>query len=461
MREVKTDNDVLAPAYAARAFAEEIPKYSIPDAGLSAPVAYQLVRDEMNLDGNPAMNLASFVTTWMEPEADRLVLDTVNKNLIDQDEYPQTDEIHQRVVSMIGNLLNAPPACQPMGVATVGSSEAIMLGLLAHKWQWRKRRLAADQSAERPNVVFGADVHTCWEKFALYFDAEARVVPMEPDCHILTADKVAEAIDENTLAVGCVLGTTFTGQIDEIQAVNELLVETKQTKGWDIPIHVDGASGGFVVPFVQPELPWDFRLEQVRSVNLSNHKFGMVYPGIGTVVFRDRSDVPEELIYKITYLGGEMFNYSLNFSRSSTPVYLQYYNFLRLGKTGYRRLMTNIMENARYLEKQLLDTGRFELLNEAEYLPVVVVKLKDASEPHQTLYHLSDVLRQRGWIVPAYPLPPNAQDTHVLRVVVKENFTRDLIDAFAEHVRDGLRRVDELAGQRRPPVPEDVLHRVC
>ncbi len=461
MREIKSESDVLAPAYAARAFAEAIPKYSLPEAGLAAPVAYQLVRDEMNLDGNPAMNLASFVTTWMEPEADRLVLDTVNKNLIDQDEYPQTDEIHQRVVSMIGNLLNAPASCQPMGVATVGSSEAIMLGLLAHKWQWRKRQQAAGKPAARPNVVFGADVHTCWEKFALYFDVEARVVPMQPDCHVLTAAKVAEAIDENTIAVGSVLGTTFTGQIDEIEAINALLEKTKRERGWDIPIHVDGASGGFVVPFVQPNLPWDFRLSQVRSVNLSNHKFGMVYPGIGTVVFRDRSDVPEELIYKITYLGGEMFNYSLNFSRASSPVYLQYYNFLRLGKAGYRRLMTNIMENARYLEKQLLETGRFELLNEAEYLPVVVVRLKDRSEPHETLYHLSDVLRQRGWIVPAYPLPPNAENTHVLRAVVRENFTRDLIDTFAQHVREGLERVDRLSGQATRRLPDDVLHRVC
>jgi glutamate decarboxylase len=362
---------------------------------------------------------------------------------------------------MIGNLLNAPPSCQPMGVATVGSSEAIMLGLLAHKWQWRKRQQAAGKSANRPNVVFGADVHTCWEKFALYFDVEARVVPMEPDCHILTAAKVAEAIDENTIAVGGVLGTTFTGQIDEIEAINELLEKTRRERGWDIPIHVDGASGGFVVPFVQPNLPWDFRLSQVRSVNLSNHKFGMVYPGIGTVVFRDRSDVPEELIYKITYLGGEMFNYSLNFSRASSPVYLQYYNFLRLGKAGYRRLMTNIMENARYLEKQLLETGRFELLNEAEYLPVVVVRLKDRNEPHETLYHLSDVLRQRGWIVPAYPLPPNAENTHVLRAVVRENFTRDLIDTFAQHVREGLEQVDRLSGQTTGRLPDDVLHRVC
>ncbi len=451
MRPVKhRSDDALAPAYASRSFAEPIPKYEIPAHGLPAPVALQLVRDEMNLDGNPVMNLASFVTTWMEPEAERLLADTANKNLIDQDEYPQTDQIHQRVVSMLGRLFHAPKDAQPMGTATVGSSEAIMLGLLAHKFAWRKRRVAEKKSTDRPNVVFGADVHTCWEKFTLYFDVEARVVPMDPDCHILTAEKVSAHVDENTIAVGCVLGTTFTGQIDEIAAIDKLLAKIKRERGWDIPIHVDGASGGFVAPFVYPELEWDFRLPHVRSINASNHKFGLIYPGMGTVVFRDRSVVPDELVYKITYLGGEMFNYSLNFSKPSSQILLQYYNFLRLGKAGYRMIMQNIMSNARYLEKMLLETGRFELLNESKYLPVVVVKLKDPQAPADTLYRLSDILRQHGWIVPAYPLPANAQETHVLRAVVKENFTRDLAERFAANVVTALEKIDATP---TPPKP--------
>ena len=415
MRPLKHHSDeVMAPAYASRSFVEPIPKYEIPAQGLPAPVALQLVRDEMNLDGNPVMNLASFVTTWMEPEADRLLADTANKNLIDQDEYPQTDEIHQRVISMLGRLFHAPKSARPMGTATVGSSEAIMLGLLAHKFSWRKQRIAQGKHVDRPNVIFGADVHTCWEKFTLYFDVEPRIVPLEPNCHILTAERVAPLVDENTIAVGCVLGTTFTGQIDEIEEIDKLLKAIKQQHGWDIPIHVDGASGGFVAPFAYPELAWDFRLDHVRSINASNHKFGLIYPGMGSVVFRDEHVVPQELIYKITYLGGEMFNYSLNFSKPSSQILLQYYNFLRLGRAGYRQIIGNIMENAGYLEKMLLATGRFELLNESKYLPVVVVKLKDEREPPETLYHLSDVLRQHGWIVPAYPLPANAQQTHVL-----------------------------------------------
>ncbi len=358
-------------------------------------------------------------------------------------------------------MLNAPAGCKPMGTATIGSSEAIMLGLLAHKWSWRKRRKAEGKPAAAPNVVFGADVHTCWEKFAKYFDVEPRVVPMAPDDFILTADKVAEHLDENTIAVGCVVGTTFTGQIDEVEQINTLLEGVKADRGWDIPIHVDGASGGFVAPFVYPEVKWDFRLSQVRSINVSNHKFGLVYPGVGSVTFRDQSDVPDELLYKITYLGGEMINYSLNFSKASSQTLLQYYNFLRLGKSGYRRIMQNIMENAKYLEGLLLETGRFELLNESKYLPVVVVRLKDRDEPPETLYHLSDVLRRRGWIVPAYPLPANAQDTHVLRAVVKENFSRDLIEKFAEDVVRALKVVDQMRRSVEKDVPEGKKQGVC
>lgn len=454
------DDESLSPTYASRSFSRPIPKYDVPAEGLPADVALQLVRDEMNLDGAPAMNLASFVTTWMETQADELLALTANKNLIDQDEYPQTDEIHRRVVSMLGRLFHAPKEAQPMGTATVGSSEAIMLGLLAHKWSWRKRRQAAGLPADRPNVVFGADVHTCWEKFALYFDVEARVAPLEPDCHILTARQAIERVDENTIAVGCVLGTTFTGQIDEIGPINDALAQLRQQRGWDVPIHVDAASGGFIAPFVYPELAWDFRMPHVRSINTSNHKYGLVYPGMGSVIFRDRADVPEELIYKITYLGGEMYNYSLNFSKPSGQVLLQYYNFLRLGRQGYRRIMQNIMANARYLEEQLLATGRFELLNEAKYLPVVVVTLKDRSEPPATLYRLSAMLRERGWIVPAYPLPANAQETHVLRVVVKENFSRDLAETFAADVVRALARIDNEA-PRAEPAPADGKRRVC
>jgi len=423
--------------YSSRYFTDEIPEHEIPKASMPARAAYQLIHDELNLDGNPALNLASFVTTWMEPEARDLATETLNRNFVDQDEYPQTEEIHHRVVSMMGRLFNAPADEEPCGTATIGSSEAIMLGLLAHKWTWRKRR--GDDSA-KPNVVFGADVHTCWEKFARYFDVEQRVIPLSPDRHIVGPEEVKDYIDENTIAVGAILGTTFTGQVDEIAEIDELLRQVKQEKGWDIPIHVDGASGGFIAPFSYPELKWDFRLEQVRSINVSNHKFGLVYPGMGTVVFRDVDVVPEELVFKINYLGGEMANYSLNFSRASNAVLLQYYNFLRLGHEGYRRIVGNLMENAADLEKALTASGRFELLNDARYLPVVVVRPTD-KDGGLDVFELSERLRERGWIVPAYTLPPNAESVAVLRMVVKENFSRDMAEMLGEDIDRALAKM--------------------
>jgi glutamate decarboxylase len=438
MRKVRREAGQLTnTTYSSRYFIDEVPAHEIPAESMPARAAYQLIHDELNLDGNPALNLASFVTTWMEPEAQQLATETLNRNFVDQDEYPQTEEIHQRVISMIGGMFNAPATGEPCGTATIGSSEAIMLGLLAHKWSWRKRR--GDESA-RPNVVFGADVHTCWEKFAKYFDVEQRVIPLTPDRHIIGPEEVEPLLDENTIAVGAILGTTFTGQIDEIEAIDELLRGVKKEKGWDIPIHVDAASGGFIAPFAYPDLKWDFRLEHVRSINVSNHKFGLVYPGMGSVVFRDMDTVPEELVFKITYLGGEMPNYSLNFSRASNSVLLQYYNFLRLGREGYVRIAANLMENAGRLEKALTDSGRFELLNDSRYLPVVVVTPTER-DGGVDVFELSERLRERGWIVPAYPLPPNAESVSVLRMVVKENFSRDMADMLGEDIESAVAKM--------------------
>jgi len=449
MRKIRSDEGRLTnTTYSSRYFTDEIPEQAIPSSSMPARAAFQLIHDELDLDGNPALNLASFVTTWMEPEAQVLATESLNRNFVDQDEYPQTEKIHQRVVSMIGGLFNSPSVGQPCGTATIGSSEAIMLGLLAHKWSWRERR--GDDSA-RPNVVFGADVHTCWEKFTKYFDVEQRVIPLTTDRHTIGPDEVEPLLDENTIAVGAILGTTFTGQIDEIEGIDELLRRVKQEKGWDIPIHVDAASGGFIAPFAYPDVKWDFRLEQVRSINVSNHKFGLVYPGMGTVVFRD------ELVFKITYLGGEMPNYSLNFSRASNAVLLQYYNFLRLGHEGYERIAANLMANAGELEKALTATGRFELLNDARYLPVVVVRATE-KDGGVDVFELSERLRERGWIVPAYPLPPNAESVSVLRMVVKENFSRDMADMLASDIGRALKRMgkrsttakaQESAGTRR------------
>ncbi len=433
-----------SPTYAGRLFSHDIPKYRLPAQSMSADAAYQLVHDELNLDGNPALNLASFVTSWMEPQADRLAAEMLDKNLIDQDEYPQTEVVHQRVVSMIGHLFHAPAHEQPTGTATIGSSEAIMLAMLAHKRSWQERRKKEGLPTDRPNMVMGADVHTCWEKFSNYFEVEARVVPMEDGRYTIGAAEVEPLLDEQTIAVAGLLGTTFTGQMDDLSSINDLLARIESERGWHIPLHIDAASGGFVIPFSKPELEWDFRLSQVRSINVSNHKFGLVYPGMGTVVFRDRSDLPEELVFHINYLGGDMPNYSLNFSRPSSSVVLQYFAFLRLGRSGYEQVLANVLANAQALASKLAKIDGLELINDGSAFPIVALR---ATDPAATdLVMLSHLLRERGWIVPAYTLPPNAQHVSVLRMVVKENFSRDMVDMLAHDVHVAMPTLRALAG---------------
>ncbi|HTA36376.1 MAG TPA: glutamate decarboxylase [Solirubrobacteraceae bacterium] len=434
MHKLNLDSDeMISPTYASRSFSHDIPKYRLPAQGISADAAYRLVHDELNLDGNPALNLASFVTSWMEPQANLLAAETLAKNLIDQDEYPQTEVVHQRVVSMIGRLFHAPSGAHSTGTATIGSSEAIMLAMLAHKRSWQRRREAAGEPTDRPNIVMGADVHTCWEKFARYFEVEQRIVPMQEDRYTIGADEVEPLLDERTIGVAGLHGTTFTGQMDDLASLDRLLTRVERERGWHIPLHIDAASGGFITPFSEPELEWDFRLPSVRSINVSNHKFGLVYPGMGTVVFREASDLPEELIFHINYLGGDMPNYSLNFSRPSSSVILQYFAFLRLGRDGYREVISSVLSNAQALAQKLAHFDGLQVINDASRYPIVIVRANDPEKLDLTL--LSPLLRARGWIVPAYTLPPNAEHITVLRMVIKENFSRDMVDMLAKDIK--------------------------
>jgi glutamate decarboxylase len=437
MHKLDVDSDeTIEATYASRSFSHDIPKYRLPAAGMSPDAAYRLVHDELNLDGNPALNLASFVTSWMEPQADVLAAETLAKNLIDQDEYPQTEVVHQRVVSMIGRLFHAPSGSQSTGTATIGSSEAIMLAMLAHKRSWQRRREAAGESSEEPNIVMGADVHTCWEKFARYFEVQARIVPMEEGRYTIGADEVEPLLDERTIGVAGLHGSTFTGQMDDLVAIDALLARIESERGWHIPLHIDAASGGFVTPFSEPDLAWDFRLQRVRSINVSNHKFGLVYPGMGTVVFRDASDLPDELVFHINYLGGDMPNYSLNFSRPSSSVILQYFAFLRLGHEGYREIVANVLANAQALARKLGAFDELEVLNDGSRYPIVIVRARDPERLDLTL--LTQALRARGWIIPAYTLPPNADHITVMRMVIKENFSRDMVDMLAQDIKHAI-----------------------
>ena len=435
LKNLKEEDRNLDPTFGSRYFSEKIPQYSLNEKGMPSKAAYELIHDELSLDGNPTLNLASFVTTWMEDEADKLINENLGKNFIDIDEYPQTSKIQDRVVNILANLYHSPENCESLGMGTIGSSEAIMLGLLAHKWTWRNRREAEGKSINNPNIVMGADVHTVWEKFAKYFDVELRLIPLKKDNFVVDVKDIEKRIDENTICVGAVIGTTFTGQMDPVEDINQLLLNIKQEKGWDIPIHVDAASGGFIAPFSNPELKWDFQLEQVRSINVSGHKYGLVYPGIGWLIFKDQSDLPEDLIFNVNYLGGLMPNYSLNFSKGSGMIIAQYYNLLRLGKEGYADIVNNMLLNANYLASNLEDLGIFEIVNPELLFPLVVVSLKDTDF---SVYDLSKLLRVKGWIVPAYTLPPNAEEKEVLRFVIKENFGRNLTDNLINDIKEAI-----------------------
>ncbi len=434
-----------------------IPKYEFPEKGMSPRAAYQLVHDEQSLDGNPFLNLASFVNTWMEPEADQLVMENINKNIIDIFEYPQTDKvIHRNIVNMLGRLFNGHHT-EFVGTATAGSSEAIMLGLLAHKWSWKN----SGRGTGKPNIIFGNDAHVCWDKFAKYFDVEARKIPIDKDVRTITADAVSEQIDENTICVGCVLGTTFTGEIDPVKDINDLLLGYKKEKNWDIPIHIDAASGGFILPFTEPDFKWDFRLERVKSINVSGHKYGLTYPGLGWLIFRDESDLPEDLIFHVNYLGEMEDSYTLNFSGGSAMVVAQYYNILRFGRAGYTGIMKNILEVSQDLAERVDRLGRFEILNKGERLPIIAFRQKE--ETGYSLQQLSYKLREKGWIVPAYCLPENAADIEIMRIVVRENFTSDMAAILVNDIENACQFFENgrKSETKKPCPPDDGMVHIC
>jgi glutamate decarboxylase len=418
---------ILSPMYARPGEAARAPRHAIPDLEMDPSTAYQFVRDELMLDGNARLNLATFVTTWMEPQAEHLMADTFDKNMIDKDEYPRTAELEQRCVNMLSRLWGSPDAEEATGTSTTGSSEAAMLAGMALKWRWRARRRAAGQPSDQPNMVMGANVQVCWEKFCRYWDVEARLVPMEGDTYHLTADRAVQHCDENTIGVVAVLGSTFDGSYEPVADICAALDRLQSEQGLDVPVHVDGASGAFVAPFIDPDLVWDFRLPRVQSINASGHKYGLVYPGVGWAVWRNPDALPDDLVFKVNYLGGDMPTFALNFSRPGNQVAAQYYNFLRLGFDGYRRIQQTSRDVARYTADAIDAMDEFRLLTDGSELPVFAFTLADDSLPC-TVFDVSERLRDRGWLVPAYTFPENRQDLAALRIVVRNGMSRDLAD---------------------------------
>ena len=444
----------IAPAYTGRLATAPVPSLRLPDEPMEPQAAYRFIHDELMLDGSSRLNLATFVTTWMDPEAEKLMAETFDKNMIDKDEYPATAAIEARCVNMVADLFHAEDlvADDPssaIGVSTIGSSEAVMLAGLALKWRWRaKVGDHGEYKARTPNLVMGSNVQVVWEKFCRYFDVEPRYLPMAEDRYVITPEQVLAAVDEDTIGVVGILGTTFTGELEPIAEICAALDKLAADGGPDVPVHVDGASGGFVVPFLHPDLHWDFRLPRVVSINVSGHKYGLTYPGIGFVVWRSAEHLPEDLVFRVNYLGGDMPTFTLNFSRPGNQVVGQYYNFLRLGRDGYTQVMKCLSDTAQWLSRELAGMTRadksptFEVISDGSAIPVLSFRL--AGDPGYTVFDISAMLRSYGWQVPAYTMPDGATDVAVLRVVVREGFSANLARALRDDLVEVLAKLDNL-----------------
>jgi glutamate decarboxylase len=427
-----------------------VPEDEFPRTGISARAAAALVISDEWTDTNPQMNMSSFVTTYAEPEAMETAKRNIFKNYIDHDMYPQLFAMETRMVRWLHALWNGPKDVEPYGTATVGSSEACMLAGLAHKWNWRKNREAAGKDASRPNLVTGGNVQIVWKKFMRYFDVEPRIVPLAPGKYRLTAEDLNHYVDENTIAVVAIAGQTFTGEDDDFAGIHAWLDDYERRTGVSIPMHIDAASGGFVHPFLYPDYRWDFRLPRVQSINASGHKYGLTPPGLGWVIFRERQVFNEDLVFYVNYLGGEMPTATLNFSRNAFQVAVQYYQFLRLGFDGYRRVMQQTLDNALALRAELVKSGYFEILNDTQHIPVVAVKLGK----HVTNFNEFDVsnkVREKGWVLSAYTMPPNAETVRTLRVVVRPHVNHNVARNLGRDIIHACQFLEQHGGNATPP----------
>ena len=427
-------------AYATKMMNDGIAKLKMPEFESDPRFAYDIVHDELMLDGNSRQNLATFCQTWSEPEVHKLMDECMDKNMVDKDEYPQTAEIEQRCVHILADLWNSPDAAGTVGCSTVGSSEAAMLGGMAMLKKWVAKQKAAGKPYDKPNLITGP-VQVCWHKFTRYWDVEHREIPMDKDRYLMTPEEVLKRCDENTIGVVPTLGVTFTCQYEPVKEVAAALDKFQEETGLDIPIHVDGASGGFLAPFCAPELEWDFQIPRVKSINTSGHKFGLSPIGVGWVIWRENTDLPEDLVFWVNYLGGNMRDISLNFSRPGGQVIAQYYNFIRLGKEGYKKIHSACYNTAQYISEELENMGLFDVIYNGDMktgIPALCWKIKEGTNPGFTLYDLADRLRIRGWQVPAYSLPTHCEDVVIQRILVRHGVSFDLADLLFKDIRESI-----------------------
>jgi glutamate decarboxylase len=433
------ENLHVSPVFAQRIDDEVIPKGRLPESSMPASVAAGIIRSRLLLDGRAGLNLATFCTTAAEPELEQIYADTASINLMNREEYPASSDIEQECINVLAGLWHEDDG-RFIGCSTSGSSEAAMLAGMALLRYWQETRRAGEGTGV-PNLVFGSHVHVCWPKFCNYWNVEPRMVPIEMGRTVLDPARVVAAVDQNTIGVVAVLGSTQDGRYDPIADIAATLDQLAAEGGPDVPIHVDAASGGFVAPFLDVDTPWDFCLKRVVSINASGHKFGLVYPGAGWNLWRDPKYLPSSLIFDCNVLGGHHPTFTLNFSRPASGVIAQYYQFLRNGMAGYRLIAQRCQETARHVAAGVRSIGPFEVIADGEDLPVVAFRLLDPQDAGFTVYHLSEALKGDGWHVPAYSMPPNLEHIDVMRVVCRQGFTIDLAAKFLESLARHTKRL--------------------
>jgi len=426
--------------FADRDLTRPIPKYRFPADGALPRDALQLMSDELMLDGNARQNLATFCQTWVEPEVRGLMTQSISKNEIDRDEYPQTAEIERRCVHMMADLWNTPEEANTTGASAIGSSEACMLAGMAAKWRWRAKRRAAGKPTDNPNMVCGP-VQVVWHKFARYWDIEIREVPMAPGRFMMDPDSMLKQVDENTIMVVPTFGVTYTGAYEPVADLAAALDKLQADTGLDVDIHVDAASGGFLAPFCAPDVVFDFRLPRVKSISASGHKFGLAPLGVGWVIWRDASELPDDLVFHVNYLGGDMPVFQINFSRPAGQIIASYYNFLRLGHDGYHRIHQACYNTGQYLAAEIVKLGPFDLLcdsNPKTGIPAVTWRIRDGQNPGYTLFDMADRLCNTGWQVPAYTLTGSVSDIAVQRILVRQGVSRDMASLLLDDFRNAV-----------------------
>ena len=415
--------------------AEFIPKHKTP-----GDIAYQIVKDETFPQTQPRLNLATFVTTYMDDYGTKLMNEAVGINYIDETEYPRVAVMCGRCINMVANMWHTPEKGDwKTGAVGIGSSEACMLGGVAAWLRWRERRKAEGKPYDKPNLVMSSAYQVVWEKFCQLWQIEMRTVPITHRHPTLNVEQAIKMCDENTICVVPIAGVTWTGMNDDIEALDFALDGFNARTGYDIPIHVDAASGGFILPFLYPEKKWDFRLKWVLSISTSGHKYGLVYPGLGWVIWKDKS-------FSVNYLGANITQVGLNFSRPAAQILAQYYNFIHLGFEGYKEVHSNSMKIARYCHDQIGQMSCFK--NYSEYLenPLFIWSLDPEYEKDAkwTLYDLQDKLMQHGWMVPAYSMPKDIEDMVVMRIVVRQGMSRDMADMLIADIKNAVADLEQL-----------------